>query len=159
MIGRSVFACSLLVPALALASGISPDSRPENRSTDSAVTAELLDNNSTPEVLSCSFAIRATSNSSFDIWVDLYDSAIWGGFGLWAGYNKKLKIQNHRLSPGKSMDRRYTASGSCSNKRKWRFLVRISRTDGRKIYKYVYETTSGSGDRIINLGKSATWGL
>jgi hypothetical protein len=164
MIGKSFLTCSLLIPALALVSGTVPDSRAEHRPTNSAAAVEFLDDESSAEAMSCTFAIRASNNLSFDVWVDLYDSTV--RLDSWSvpyllRKDKKLKIQNHRLATGKSMDRRYTASGSCSTKRSWTLLVRIGRADGKKIYESLVKGTSGttSSSRTVNLGKSSTWGL
>lgn len=145
MLRQEATRLALVLPVLILSSATVPESTPDAPAT--------------VEEVSCSFAIRAQNNMSFDVWVDLYSSRLDnGGFGVFGGY-KPLKIQNHRLSPGKSMDRRYTASGTCGKERKWEFAVRIGRADGKKIYKYLYKTTRGSGDRTIDLGKSSTWGL
>jgi len=109
----------------------------------------------------CSFAIRARNRLSFDVWVELYDSTV--RLDSWAvpvllRNDKQLKIQNHRLARGQTMDRRYTASGDCSTRRRWTFHVRIG---GRDNVKLVYRTTEGSGsqDRIVDLGDSSKWGL
>jgi len=158
MIGKSVLACSLLVPALGLASGTSTESRAEERPTDSAAAVELLNDGSTPDVRACAFDILAINNLSFDVWVDLYYSTVMNRGKYWDTV-KQLKIQNHRLATGTSMRRRYTASGSCSRRRIWKFYVRIGRADGRKLYKYVLKSTKDSGERTVNLGKSTTWGL
>jgi hypothetical protein len=127
--------------------------------TAAAPKVSTPDGPAVTEEMSCTFAIRAKNNMSFDVWVDLYNSTLNnGGFGLLGGH-KPLKIQTHRLGRGKSMDRRYTASGSCGKERSWRFYVHIGRADGKKIYKYVNRKTKGDGDRTINLGNSSTWGL
>jgi len=159
MIGKSAIACGVLLPVLALVSGSAVDSKTEDGAVVSASVVEMFDIESATGEMSCRFAIRASNNQSFDVWVDLYSSRLDnGGFGVFGGY-KPLKIQDHRIASGKSMDRRYEASGSCSKERRWEFAVRIGRTDGKKIYKYIYETTKYDADRTINLGKSSTWGL
>ncbi len=159
MIGKSAIACGVLLPALALVSGSAVDSKTEDGATVAALVVEMFDIGSAPEEMDCSFAIRASNNQSFDVWVDLYSSSLNnGGFGVFGGF-KPLKIQDHRIASGKSMDRRYTASGSCSKERKWQFNVRIGRADGKKIYKYINKTTKGDANRTIDLGKSSNWGL
>lgn len=159
MIGKAAITCGVLLPALALVSGSAVDSKTGDGAVVSASVVEMFDIESATGVMSCSFAIRASNNQSFDVWVDLYSSRLDnGGFGVFGGY-KPLKIQDHRIASGKSMDRRYTASGSCSKERRWQFNVRIGRTDGKKIYKYINRTTKGDANRTVNLGKSSTWGL
>jgi len=159
MIGKSAIACGVLLPVLALVSGSAVDSKTGDGAVVSASVVEMFDIESATGEMSCSFAIRASNNQSFDVWVDLYSSSLNnGGFGVFGGF-KPLKIQDHRIASGKSMDRRYTASGSCSKERKWQFNVRIGRADGKKIYKYINKTTKGSSNRTLDLGKSSTWGL
>jgi hypothetical protein len=159
MVGKAMFTCGLLVPVLALTSGPSPDARIESVPAVPTTAVELPNVTTSPDAMDCSFAIRASNNLSFDVWVDLYSSRLNnGGWGVFGGY-KPLEIQNHRIASGKSMDRRYTASGSCSKDRGWEFAVRIGRTDGQKIYKYIKKTTRYDTDRTIDLGKSSTWGL
>ena len=159
MMDRSVFTWGLLVPALAVLTGTSPDTQRGEELVREAVVESSITAVESPDGMSCQFAIRAKNNQSFDVWVDLYESQLNnGGFGVFGGF-KDMKAQPERISPGKSMDRRYTASGSCSKKRSWQFYVHIGRPDGKKIYKYVNKSTSGSGDRTINLGNSSTWGL
>lgn len=159
MISRSAISWGMLLPVLGLMSVQEPDARPVEPVDDSASETMTITAVESPDGMSCQFAIRASNNMSFDVWVDLYYSQLNdGGFGLWGGYDY-LKIQPYRMGPGKSMDARYTASGSCSKERKWAFKVHIGRPDGKKIYETVSKTTKGDGDRTINLGKSSTWGL
>lgn len=158
---RSLFSFGVLLPSLALFSGPAPDSRPDHGTATPMTLTWDVEEDASADAMDCQFAIRASNNMSFDVWVDLYDSRLDnGGFGVFGGF-KPLKIQNHRISPGKTMDRRYTASGNCTKERRWEFWVRIGRADGKKIYKYVYRTTKGdsSSSRTVDLGKSSTWGL
>lgn len=159
MIGKSAIACGVLLPVLALVSGSAVDSKTGDGAVVSASVVEMFDIESATGEMSCSFAIRASNNQSFDVWVDLYSSSVYSGSFLVFGGAKSLEIQDHRIASGKSMDRRYTASGSCSKERKWQFNVRIGRADGKKIYKYIKKTTKGSSNRTLDLGKSSTWGL
>ena len=159
MIGKSAIACGVLLPALALVSASAVDSKIEDGQTVSASVVELFDIESSPEEMDCSFAIRASNNLSFDVWVDLHSSTLNNGsFRVFGGF-KPLTIQDHRLLSGKTMDRRYTASGSCSKERKSQFNVRIGRADGKKIYQYINRSTKGDANRTIDLGKSSAWGL
>jgi hypothetical protein len=158
---RSLFSFGVLLPSLALFSGPSPDFGPADGSATPMILAWDVEESESSNGMDCTFALRASNNMSFDVWVDLYDSRLDnGGFGVFGGF-KPLKIQNHRIAPGQTMDRRYTASGSCSKERRWEFWVRIGRADGKKIYKYVNRTTKGdsSSSRTVDLGKSSTWGL
>ncbi|MFW6083643.1 MAG: hypothetical protein ACODAA_00330, partial [Gemmatimonadota bacterium] len=71
----------------------------------------------------CRFALLASNNLSFPVSVILYDSEVRKdgiGYGLFTPSWKQLKIQNERIKPGGTMNRRYTASGKCSAKRVWR---------------------------------------
>ncbi|MFO7586755.1 MAG: hypothetical protein R6X22_01655 [Gemmatimonadota bacterium] len=72
--------------------------------------------------------------------------------------DKQLKIQNHRIATGKTMDRRYEAGGACGTRRTWIFWVRIG---GREVLQIVSRSTSGTGwrDLIVDLGESSKWGL
>lgn len=102
----------------------------------------------------CQFAIRATNSLSIDVWVNLYDSYVkLDGVGI-LGRNTQLKIQNHRLAPGKSMDRRFTAPGGCARKRDWVFFVRTGGPS--KIVRRHTEGTS-STSRTVDLGRSSRW--
>ncbi|TFG62749.1 MAG: hypothetical protein E4H28_07285, partial [Gemmatimonadales bacterium] len=76
MIGKSILACSLLVPALALVSGGSLDSKVGDTPTDSAVTTELLNDESALDMSTCTFDFLATNNLSFDVFVDFYYSTV-----------------------------------------------------------------------------------
>jgi hypothetical protein len=142
--------CGLLVPLLVLMGPATiPGAAPPDGEDASAPESD------------CSFAIRAKNNMSFDVWVDLYDSTVrlesWAVPALLRG-NRQLKIQNHRISTGKTMDRRYTAPGSCSTRRSWTFYVRIG---GRDVRQVVGRSTKGTEwrDRIVDLGDSSDWGL
>lgn len=110
----------------------------------------------------CRFAIRASNNLSFDVWVLLYDSSVvrpnaGGPFKLFTPV-EQLKIQNQRIKRGGRMDRRYTASGRCSANRVW--YIKIRRGDAGKVpVKTLRLETSGSGStsRIVDLGPSSKW--
>lgn len=124
-------------------------------------TAATESPSAAPRDANCTFAIRAKNNLSFDVWVELYDSTV----RLESAFipvllrgDRQLKIQNHRIARGKTMDRRYTASGSCSTRRLWTFHVRIG---GRDRVALVSLTSDGTGsrDRILDLGESSKWGL
>lgn len=159
MLIKPLLTLGIVAPALFLGTVSATDHTESAEAvTVPGITSSIVATEST-DGMSCQFAIRAKNNMSFDVWVDLYNSTMSdGGFGLWGGHSK-LEIQPHRLGPGKSMDRRYTASGRCSKERNWQFYVHIGRTDGKKIYEYVNKRTKGDGDRTINLGNSSTWGL
>lgn len=157
MITHRAIALCLLLPVAGLLGMHTPDrtegtdpSEPHKVEVPAAEAAE-----------DCSFAIRARNNMSFDVWVELYDSTVrlesTAIPALLRG-NKQLKIQNHRIATGKTMDRRYTASGSCSTRRTWVFYVRIG---GRDLRQIVSKSTQGTEwrDRIVDLGDSSKWGL
>lgn len=101
----------------------------------------------------CRFAIRASNNLSFDVWVDLYDSTV-HRTGLFVP-SEQLKIQNHRIRSGATMDRRYTARGACKVRRTW--LIRFRRGSAQQT---VLLSTSGdsAAARIVDLGPSSRWG-
>lgn len=103
---------------------------------------------------SCQFAIRASNNLSFDVWVYLYDSKVrvkgTGIFDFW----KQLKIQNHRIASGKTMDRRYTTGGPCEKGRQWN----IKAKRGSSPIWLIVETGGTSSDsRTVDLGPSSRW--
>src|SRR5690606_26870320 len=78
---------------------------------------------SADESASCQFELKASNTLSIDVWVDLYDSAVRREYSLiplWV----QLKIQNHRIRSGESMNRRYTAGGPCHATRNWSIKVR-----------------------------------
>ncbi len=106
---------------------------------------------------SCTFAIRATNNYSFDVFVDLYDSTVRNHAVVAKLFSiVQLKIQNERIPTGGKMDRRYTASGRCAAKRTWTFQVRKgSRSKQQLVVKMTSGTSSTS--RTVDLGKASTW--
>jgi hypothetical protein len=102
----------------------------------------------------CQFAIRASNNLSLDVWVMLYDSRVSNQkFGVFGGYTQ-LKIQNHRIASGKTMDRRYTASGRCAADRTWLIVVKR----GSQPFEVEYRTGGdGSESRTVDIGPSSRW--
>lgn len=162
MVVPAFLSLGVLVPALGLLGAPVPEraasdpASPAPAESSSAAVAEAGE-----EEQSCQFAIRAKNNMSFDVWVELYDSTVRLDSPFVPALlrnNKQLKIQNHRVATGKTMDRRYEASGDCGTRRVWTFYVRIG---GRDVRQAVQRTTQGTewGDRIVNLGNSSTWGL
>lgn len=103
----------------------------------------------------CQFAIRASNNISIDVWVDLYDSVVYlDGFGV-LGRKTQLKIQNHRIAPRGTMDRRFTAPGRCARKRDWAIRFRRG-TQQQTMFIHTEGTTSTS--RTVDLGPASRWG-
>lgn len=103
---------------------------------------------------SCQFAIRASNNLSVDVWVYLYDSKVrvkgTGIFMFW----KQLKIQNHRIASGKTMDRRFTTDSTCEKRRDWNIKVKR----GSSPIWLIVETGGTSSDsRTVDLGPSSRW--
>lgn len=145
MTGRS------LVAALAALPLVAPVSAPTSAESTAPPVAEAASE-------SCTFALRAKNNMSFDVQLDLYDSQVTNHAVVAKLFStSKLKIQNHRLSSGASMDRRVTVSGSCSARRTWSIRIRIGGRDW--LGKYATDETNGSGDRTVQLGESSKWGL
>lgn len=100
----------------------------------------------------CQFAIRATNDMSKDAYVFLYDATV---LRYVVGARRvQLKIQNHRIASGKSMDRRYTARGKCPTKRTWMMPHRYGTADGCKVI--LTEGTS-STSRTVDLGRVSQW--
>lgn len=103
---------------------------------------------------SCQFAIRASNNLSFDVWVYLYDSKVrvkgTGVFTFW----KQLKIQNHRIASGKTMDRRFTADFGCENNRQWNIKVKRGSSP---IWLLLATGGTSSDSRTVDLGPSSRW--
>ena len=164
MTTKATLAACLLIPILGPPSMVSGDSPGRGEGGLRVDQIERIDAGHLSEVnaASCSFAIRAKNNLNLNIWIDLYDSTVtleeWWVPAM-ARKEVKLAIQNHRLTSGQSMDRRYTSHGSCDTRRSWKFLVRIDRPSGTKVYQLVLRSTQGSGDRTVNLGNTSTWGL
>ena len=106
------------------------------------------------ESFDCQFAIRASNNLSFDVWVMLYDSRVTNEkLGVFGGLTQ-LKIQNHRIASGKTMDRRYTASGRCAADRTWWIVVKR----GSQPFTVEYETGGdGSSSRTVDIGPASRW--
>ena len=77
-----------------------------------------------PHGLNCQFAIRASNDLDHDVYVYLYNSHVKNMENLFRMKYQQMKIQNHRIAPGKSMDRRYDAQGSCDVARDWSFRVK-----------------------------------
>lgn len=110
----------------------------------------------------CRFAILARNSLSFDVWVMLYDSSVKRpdmlGWGVFSPMFKQMKIQNQRISPGGTMNRRYTAAGKCSAKRIWH--IKVVRGDPGKVpmktLEFITQGT-GSGSRTVDLGRSSRW--
>ena len=131
-----------LVLALALGPGITT----ARARTDPSAPAE-----------SCTFAILATNNYSFDVFVDLYDSYVRNHAVVAALFSvKQLKIQNQRIPHGGSMNRRYTASGKCPSKRTWTIYVRKGSSGAQQTVSRVTSGTT-SASRTVNLGKASKW--
>ena len=106
------------------------------------------------EAVDCQFAIRASNNLSFDVWVMLYDSKVSNQkIGVFGGFTQ-LKIQNHRIASGKTMDRRYTASGRCAADRTWWIVVKR----GSQPITVEHRTGGdGSDSRTVDIGPSSRW--
>lgn len=106
------------------------------------------------ETFDCQFAIRASNNLSFDVWVMLYDSRVSNQkIGIFGGFTQ-LKIQNHRIASGKTMDRRYTAPGRCAADRTWFIVVKR----GSQPFEVEYHTGGdGSDSRTVDIGPSSRW--
>ena len=100
----------------------------------------------------CTFALRASNNLSFDVWVQLYDSHV-TRLGMW-GSHDQLKIQNHRIASGKSMDRRYTAAGRCKAERRWLIVVKRGSTP---FEVEIYTSGESSDSRTVDIGPSSRW--
>jgi hypothetical protein len=102
----------------------------------------------------CQFAIRATNDRDSEVWIDLYDSKVYRK-AILTGV-EQLKIQNHRLQPGKSMDRRYTAKGKCGADRTWLIRHRIT-VNGKLEWGYFRLETGGtsSTSRTVDLGRAS----
>lgn len=149
MFARSMIACAVLAPAVGFA--IATQSAPGlAEPTPFSITEAQAE--------SCTFALRAKNNMSFDVWLDLYDSSVTNHAVVAKLFSvSDLKIQNHRLSSGKSMDRRVTVSGGCAARRTWNIKVRIGGRDWTG--KFATDETRGSGDRTVQLGNSSEWGL
>lgn len=109
----------------------------------------------------CQFALLASNNFNHSVSVLLYDSEVRKdgvGFGIFTPGWKQLKIQNERIKPGGTMNRRYTASGKCSAKRIWR--IKAVRGDPGRVQSIILRfETSGtwSGSRTVDLGPATKW--
>lgn len=104
----------------------------------------------------CQFDIRATNDLSGDVWFDLYDSFVRTQM-LLGVKTVQLKIQNHRLGPGQSLNRRYTANGKCENNRAWLITYRVP-VAGKGLVKgdHIVRTTgSSSTSRTVDLGRTS----
>ena len=99
----------------------------------------------------CQFEIRATNDLDRDVWVMLYDSTVFRD--VFGAKLVQLKIQNHRLAPGKSLDRRYTARGKCQTKRTW--YMRFDK--GRAGLRQIVTSGTSSTSRTVNMGRTSTW--
>jgi len=109
---------------------------------------------------SCRFEIIGENSLSFDVWVMLYDSTVerrnrWNRqFFVGKHFKTQLKIQNQRLRRGDKLNRRYTAEGTCSVKRRW--YIKVKR--GTKVLTVVRETSgTGSDSRTVDIGRSSRW--
>ncbi len=159
MIGKSILACGLLVPVLALVSGTSPDSRAEDRPTDfvsmaaSGWTTEPQPSDpSASSGATCVFTVKARNYGKSDIYVMLYDSQVRRTASLFRSW-KKLKIQNHRVGYGKRMSRLYTAAGSCGLGRNWRFKLKKG-SNFASLFKST-NTNASNNVTTIDLGNVA----
>lgn len=104
------------------------------------------------EEAACGMTIRAFNDRDVDVVVFLYDSRV-----QWGIYSRQLKIQNHRLAPGKQLDVRYEAPGRCSVSRSWTFYTRLGGWDGKRGYMG-YKTDGDSTEgRNIDLGRTSKW--
>jgi hypothetical protein len=110
--------------------------------------------NSTDGDESCQFQIVAGNNLGTSVYVYLYDSKVrqqgTGVLFFW----KQMKIQNHRIAPGKTMDRRYTADGRCSKNRQWKINVKRGSDTGNLL---IETGGTSSTSRRVNLGPSSHW--
>lgn len=145
---RAIALC-LLLPVTGLLGMHTPDQTGEKSPSEPSMEAQAE---------SCTFALRAKNTMSFDVYLDLYDSSVTNHAVVAKLFSvSRLKTQNHRLSSGKSMERRVTVSGGCSARRTWNIMVRIGGRDW--MGKFATDETRGSGDRIVQLGNSSEWGL
>ena len=106
------------------------------------------------ESFACDFVIRGSNDLNNDVYVYLYDSKVrMEGTGVLAFW-KQLKIQNHRIAPGKVMDRRYSTDLKCSLNRQWYIEVKRGSTRGHLLL----ETGGTASDsRTVNLGRASGW--
>jgi len=100
----------------------------------------------------CQSEIRATNDLTKDAYVLLYDATVVRY--VFGAKVVQLKIQNHRIAPGKTMDRRYTARGKCPTKRTWIVPHRVGTAHGKKV---VLTEGSSSTSRTVDLGRASQW--
>ena len=100
----------------------------------------------------CQFEIRATNDLNKDAYVLLYDATVVRY--VFGAKVVQLKIQNHRIAPGKAMDRRYTARGKCPTKRTWIVPHRVGTANGKKV---VLTEGTSSTSRTVDLGRASQW--
>jgi hypothetical protein len=106
-------------------------------------------------VRDCTFAIQGRNDSKADVWVMLYDSRVFlNDKSMLTDSYKQLKIQNHRIAPGATMDRRYTSYGRCETSRTW--FIRVKPAG---VVKTIRKETSGdySDSRTVDLGPVSEW--
>jgi hypothetical protein len=103
----------------------------------------------------CTFAIQGSNDTKEDVWVMLYDSRVFlNDNSMFTDSYKQLKIQNHRIAPGATMDRRYNSYGRCVTSRTWYIRVKPG-----GVVKTIRKETSGdySDSRTVDLGPVSKW--
>jgi hypothetical protein len=116
----------------------------------SGSTTEPLPSDSASGEASCVFTFKARNYGKTDIYVMLYGSQVQRPHNVNYSW-KKLKIQNHRVGPGKRMSRTYTAGGGCGSWRLWRFNVKKGAN-----FVTIRISTMGYNTTTIQLGNLAT---
>lgn len=107
----------------------------------------------------CQFILLARNTGSADRFADLYTSTVYR-WNVPLGGLTQLKIQNHRIGPGKTISRSYTSPGRCNVKRLWKIYFRNS-TNGQTMMIVGYTSSStrvdSSGRRVLQLGDARYW--
>ena len=109
--------------------------------------------------MACTFNLRARNSSSVNVYLHLYTSTVRNWANLVAGY-RALKIQNHRVAPGASMSRTYSASGKCRATRNWKLYYRRGSNGSQRTKSFsTYRTTrvNSNGQRVLDLGDVGKW--
>lgn len=94
----------------------------------------------------CVFNITARNRGTADIWIMFYESEVRRDYPILPEKWQQLKIQNHRVAPGVSIKRSYTAPGRCDIRRDWRWKLKR----GTNIYIAAdwTESAPGSGKSV-----------
>ena len=115
----------------------------------------------------CGFELRAkNTHPDRSLYLELYESKVRRVSTRIAGVptvfsrTDQLKISNHRVGPGKTMTRAYTAPGACDLTRTWTIVFKRAKAGPDEIKTFSTSTSTEftpTGKRLLDFGDLKSW--